>query len=94
MNNLNIFYFNQPAPAVYTNPSLNSTRKSWCNMIYIVLLSVKSPPEFGSVISSIGLDSVVSIPDLTVLSDGSDKRSNPYIAYPLHLSSWNIPIYP
>lgn len=58
--------------------------------IYIVVgtgLLTKSPALF--VINSIGLYILVSIPVRTESSKGSDNKSMVYIAYPLHLVSWN-----
>lgn len=46
-----------------------------------------SPADF--VINSIGLYAFVSIPVKTLSSNGSLRRSTVYIAYPLHLVSWN-----
>lgn len=75
---INFFnYINHPAPAVVISPSLNLTKKSWCKKMYIVLDLSKSPPELISNINSIGLTSFVFNPDKTLLSLGSDIKSNP-----------------
>ena len=68
----------------------NLTIRSWyknINIVHGVGLETTSPALF--VINSIGLYFVVSIPVRTDSSNGSDKRSIVYRAYPLHLVSWN-----
>lgn len=81
---------NYPYPAVNIPSPENYTNKSWYKNIYIVVgvgCNFISPADF--VINSIGLYNLVSIPVRTVSSNGSDRRSIVYTAYPRHRVSWN-----
>lgn len=68
-------YNNQPVPIVLTSPSLNTTNMSKCNITtineFVVIPLVASDLR----INSIGLFLVVSIPDKTLRSKGSDYVS-------------------
>lgn len=79
-----------PYPAVNIPFALNWTNKSWYKKIYIVeLVGVNITSGLDLNYNSIGLYFVVSIPVIYVESNGSLNKSKAYIAYPLHLVSWN-----
>lgn len=82
-----------PVPIVLTSPSLKNTNISKCNITTSneELYYGSDASDFN--INSMGLFLVVSIPDNTVLSYGSDYVSSVYNALPTHLYSFH-PVYP
>ncbi len=93
MNIYILCILNHPEPIVLTSPFPNITNISKCNITTNNDYVVNGFDASLFKINSIGLFRVVSIPDNTLLSKGSDYVSKVYNALPTHRYSFH-PVYP